>query len=50
MTDTCPPADRRGLLSELLGGCGLDGLPLLVAAEAMIDRLDRSAREAAPCE
>jgi len=33
------PATHPGMLNELLGSCGLDGLSALIGAEMLIDRI-----------
>jgi hypothetical protein len=39
-----------GLLSDLLGGCGLDGFAAFTATEALIDQLAHRSREGeTPC-
>jgi len=48
------PTDDRaappGLVSDLLGSCGLDGLPSLIATETLLDQVSRRMSEGArPC-
>jgi len=50
MTPPPDPGVRRHLIGDLLAGCGLDGLPALIATETLIDRLTRREQEeAAAC-
>ena len=43
-----PTRSQRGILAEILGSCGLDGLPALAAVEALIDRAGRMPAEGDP--